>query len=561
MTNRLYHLWLKFTEPLSPLSSPQEEKHNRVVASFSMSVLLVAYASVLYVRFFYTAEQITRILPILFTLMLYVIPYLVARTGKTQMAIVAHTLITSLNTFLGAALLRGDLGISILYFVILVCVYAATFLSIKEAAMITAANLLVMVLIIPSAMGYPLEALLTGPVFFNVISAGFVLLIITYWRGREAAQREESKRSEARYRFISEMTSDYMFLVRCDSTQVRELEWITESVKQVTGYLPEDALSVSTDTIYPLDYERVMADRARVLAGETVEAEYRFRRRDGAVRWIFMQRRPAYDDQGNINGYYGAVRDITDQKDAEAKQMQLSLRREQFHLVERFLAAMSHDFRNRLASIEASRYLIQRITERAADATLPEKLMPRMQTIQQSINEIMAQLDSLSVVSSLSSAQYEALDVCVLLSNLHTSLSPLVAEKGLRLDVQCAEELPVLYADTKQINGALHHLLTNAIRYSEEGDSVTVRACRREGSMAIEVEDEGKGIALEDQAHIFEPFFKVGDARTTSEGGIGLGLTIVKLIVEMHGGTIEVDSAPGRGSLFRVLFPLTEPIQ
>jgi signal transduction histidine kinase len=184
-----------------------------------------------------------------------------------------------------------------------------------------------------------------------------------------------------------------------------------------------------------------------------------------------------------------------------------------------------------------------------------------MNTIQQSIAEIIRQLDSLSVVSGLSSTQNEALDVRAMLSNLHTSLSPLVAEKGVRLDVQCAEELPVLYADTKQIHGALQHLLTNAIRYSEEGDSVTVRACRREGSMAIEVEDEGKGIALEDQANIFEPFFKVGDARTTSEGGIGLGLTIVKLIVEMHGGTIEVDSAPGRGSLFRVLFPLIEPIQ
>jgi hypothetical protein len=352
-----------------------------------------------------------------------------------------------------------------------------------------------------------------------------------------------------------------MFLVRCDSTQVRELEWITESVKQVTGYSPEESLSVSTDTIYPVDYERVMADRARVLAGETVEAEYRFRRRDGAVRWVFMQRRPAHDDHGNINGYYGAVRDITDQKDAEAKQMQLSLRREQFQLVERFLAAMSHDFRNRLATIESSRHLIQRVVEGGSDPTLSSKIMSRMNTIQQSIAEIIRQLDSLSVVSGLSSTQNEALDVRAMLSNLHTSLSPLVAEKGVRLDVQCAEELPVLYADTKQIHGALQHLLTNAIRYSEEGDSVTVRACRREGSMAIEVEDEGKGIALEDQANIFEPFFKVGDARTTSEGGIGLGLTIVKLIVEMHGGTIEVDSAPGRGSLFRVLFPLIEPIQ
>jgi signal transduction histidine kinase len=131
------------------------------------------------------------------------------------------------------------------------------------------------------------------------------------------------------------------------------------------------------------------------------------------------------------------------------------------------------------------------------------------------------------------------------------TLSLVAEEKQQRLLVTCADALPAVF-DPALLRLALMNLTQNAIRYSPAGKSIILRAAAVDGSILIEVADQGCGIAPEHQQKIFERFYRVDKARSRAEGGVGLGLAIVKWSVERMGGTVELDSAIGHGSVFRI---------
>ncbi|HPX41847.1 MAG TPA: ATP-binding protein, partial [Candidatus Hydrogenedentes bacterium] len=127
-------------------------------------------------------------------------------------------------------------------------------------------------------------------------------------------------------------------------------------------------------------------------------------------------------------------------------------------------------------------------------------------------------------------------------------------EKGVSVVVQCEDGL------TARVNGplfeqALANLLDNAVKYSESGKTVFIAAERTNGDLTVSVRDEGCGIAPEHLPRLFERFYRVDKARSRAMGGTGLGLAIVKHIVHVHRGRVEVESAPGKGSTFRIVLP------
>jgi two-component system sensor histidine kinase SenX3 len=131
------------------------------------------------------------------------------------------------------------------------------------------------------------------------------------------------------------------------------------------------------------------------------------------------------------------------------------------------------------------------------------------------------------------------------------SLGLVAAEKQQRLEVDCADHLLAVF-DPALLRLALMNLAQNAIRYSPPGKPIRLRAMNGETAMVIEVADEGPGIAPEHQQKIFERFYRVDKARSRAEGGVGLGLAIVKWSVERMGGSVELTSELGRGSVFRL---------
>jgi len=129
------------------------------------------------------------------------------------------------------------------------------------------------------------------------------------------------------------------------------------------------------------------------------------------------------------------------------------------------------------------------------------------------------------------------------------------AARALEVDVK--KDLPLLDADPVLFRRVLDNLLVNAHKYSPDGAAaITLRAFRGATGIVFELEDRGIGIAEDDLAHVFTPFFRVDRSRTRGTGGVGLGLTLARRVVEAHGGTIEVESAPGAGTTMRIELPV-----
>jgi two-component system phosphate regulon sensor histidine kinase PhoR len=135
----------------------------------------------------------------------------------------------------------------------------------------------------------------------------------------------------------------------------------------------------------------------------------------------------------------------------------------------------------------------------------------------------------------------------------------MLAERGMTLEIDVPDGLPVVWLDREAIGQVLQNLLSNAAKYGADGRWVGVRAREGLDSVDLLVADRGRGINKEELSRIFERFFRSSDPEVRSRRGTGIGLTIVRYIVDAHRGTISVDSAPGKGTTFTITFPMEPP--
>jgi signal transduction histidine kinase len=129
---------------------------------------------------------------------------------------------------------------------------------------------------------------------------------------------------------------------------------------------------------------------------------------------------------------------------------------------------------------------------------------------------------------------------------------------GIKLALEVAPELDTVVADERKLKQVVVNLLANAVKFTPDGGTVSVRAARENGEVRLSVHDTGIGIAAADHQRIFEEFQQASHQGERSREGTGLGLSLSKRMVELHGGTISVESAPGKGSTFTVALPLVK---
>ena len=142
------------------------------------------------------------------------------------------------------------------------------------------------------------------------------------------------------------------------------------------------------------------------------------------------------------------------------------------------------------------------------------------------------------------------------LSNAVTLVKERAQSHGIKLALEVAPDLDTMVADERKVKQVVVNLLANAVKFTPDGGTVSLRATRLNGQVRLSVRDTGIGIAMEDQERIFEEFQQASHQGERSREGTGLGLTLTKRMVELHGGTITVESAPGKGSTFTVALPL-----
>ncbi|HEV3393404.1 MAG TPA: ATP-binding protein [Chthoniobacterales bacterium] len=251
---------------------------------------------------------------------------------------------------------------------------------------------------------------------------------------------------------------------------------------------------------------------------------------------------------GADNGAAGAVvlfHDITALKRAD------EIRRD-------FVANVSHELRTPLSILRG--YI---------ETMLDDPKMPRGETAR--ILEVMDQhskrlgllandlLTLAQLESGSASLQLGEIDLLRLLSDLIRDWKKKFAAKGLEAVVDVSDDCSIIRADEERLREIFDNLLDNAVKYSGKGDKIHLGAQRRDGEIALSVSDTGIGIGQEDLPRIFERFYRADKARSRQLGGTGLGLSIVKHIAQLHGGRVEAESGPGKGTTIRVILPTANP--
>jgi PAS domain S-box-containing protein len=354
----------------------------------------------------------------------------------------------------------------------------------------------------------------------------------------EAAVRE----SEKRFRALTNATAEVIYRMNPDWTQLRHLEG--------RGFLKDtdDANGLWLEEyVPPEDQGRLHQEIARAIRDRSVfELEHRVRRADGSSGWTLSRAVPMFDTAGEVYEWIGAASDITERKAAEEKLREADRRKDEF------LAMLAHELRNPLAPIGAAAELLQRIK-------LDETMIKRTsQIIGRQVGHMTALIEDLLDVSrvtrGLVQLDSEPLDVGAVLHEAVEQVMPLIQARRHDLALRLPPPGTLVAGDRKRLVQVVANLLNNAAKYTPEDGRLEVASfIDAERRLCIDVVDNGIGMAPELAARAFELFAQAERSSDRSSGGLGLGLALVKSLVDLHGGAVACDSAgPGRGSRFSV---------
>jgi signal transduction histidine kinase/CheY-like chemotaxis protein len=247
---------------------------------------------------------------------------------------------------------------------------------------------------------------------------------------------------------------------------------------------------------------------------------------------------------GGAGGVVWTVRDMSDRARLERAKSE-------------FVATASHELRSPLTSIKGFVELLERSPER-----MSERQREFVEIILRSTDRLVELVNDLLDVARIEADRVEInprpIDVGEAVQEVVELMGPRIAEKRQHLGTYIAATLPLAFADAGRVRQILANLVTNAHLYTEEGGRIHVGVEPDRAWIQITVEDNGVGMTEEQTDRVFERFYRIRDGGQTSPGS-GLGLSIVKSLVDLHHGEIEVDSAPGRGTRFRVLLPAAGP--
>lgn len=377
------------------------------------------------------------------------------------------------------------------------------------------------------------------------------------------SRTEKLRQSERRYRELL-MTMNEGFVTVNRDLRVRFTNDRIRDILQISPELFEDRML--TDFIHPKDRARLRnaiqnADRGSV---KEPGQEYLFIREDGGATPVKVSIALLEEAPESGRGQYSLV--ITDvqelkamQRELERRARELELANEELRELDRakdvFLSNVSHELRTPLGTIDG--YIDMMESESLGPVAPPQKsaleIMSRNVTrLTSMINEMIEssrmQIRGIRLVREL-------FQPAALLQDTVASAHPQALNKGVSISAHASDELTSQWGDRDKLGQVLGILLSNAVKFTPEGGSITLTATQEKKNLVFTVRDTGIGIAPEYHERIFRKFFQVDSSMTRKYQGTGIGLSIAQAIVDTHGGRIELESAPGKGSTFRVVLP------
>jgi len=368
---------------------------------------------------------------------------------------------------------------------------------------------------------------------------------------RRRAEDELRDKTE-RLNLLLENVYDYAVII--SDTEDRIIEW-QGGAERITGYAPAEAIGLTTDFIFtPEDQASRRPQLELQTAAKTGRAENtRWHVRKDGVRFFAHGVTVALRDEAQrLRGFGKVFRDATAEKEAAEALRDADRRKDQF------LATLAHELRNPLAPISNALQVWPLIEGDSQAATEIREMMERQ--VKQMIRLIDDLLDVSRITRGKIELRKESLDLATVVQGAIEGVRPFVDACGHLLTVELPPEPARLIGDSGRLVQVLGNLVHNAAKYTGRDGQIRVSAGIEEGIAVITVQDTGPGIPSEMLASVFEMFSQVDQTLDRSHGGLGIGLTLVRTLVELHGGSVTAaNRTDGAGCEFTVRLPALTP--
>ena len=292
-------------------------------------------------------------------------------------------------------------------------------------------------------------------------------------------------------------------------------------------------------------------------SGNPEQVELRYRAADGSYRWFLSRLAPIQDARGRVVRWIGGGIDIDERKRAEGEREELLARvAEADRRKTEFLGVLSHELRNPLAPLRNAAYLLEHTSPAGGDPARAAAVGVVGRQVEQLARLVDDLLDVTRIAHGKIELRRRRVDLADVARRTAEDHRALLAGRGLDLQLAVPGGPLWVNADAARVAQVVGNLLANAAKFTDPGGRVGVAVAEEGGRAVVRVTDTGIGIPPAMLAHVFEPFVQA-DSPLRARGGLGLGLALVKGIVELHGGAVESRSeGPGRGATFTVALPL-----
>jgi PAS domain S-box-containing protein len=362
------------------------------------------------------------------------------------------------------------------------------------------------------------------------------------------AAEESARRRERQLRFVTD--SAPVLIAHCDLEH--RFKFVNRPYAARFGLEPADLIGRRIPEILGQDaYDTIKPSLMRTLAGKRVDVEVEVPYERLGRQFMRFAYEPELDEHGTVIGYVAAIINVSDRRRAEEALREANSRKDAF------LATLAHELRNPVAALRNAVTLLSLPRTDAAVRDRADAIVDRQ------LKQLVRLVEDLLDVSRISRGQLQLrlarTTLAEVIQSAVESTSLALGAASQEVEVLLPDESIELEADTERLSQVFVNLLTNATKYTPAGGKITISAVATAEDVTVTVTDTGIGIPSDMLESVFGMFIQVHSTSDRASGGLGIGLTLVRSIVDLHGGTVTAEShGTDRGSTFRVRLPLVQ---